>query len=173
MAVFFIFVLTTFLLALCMITILFILMQRPSEESGIGATLGGNAVTSILGGEGVNTLARITKYCVAIFFSVSFILSLIYMALERDNRPQNLFQKKEVLATVNTEANGELPSSYPETSPVDSQQRSAVPEKTAPLEGVAPLEKTAPGEGSASLEKTISENIEDVNIFTDDNGYTF
>ncbi|MDR1334413.1 MAG: preprotein translocase subunit SecG, partial [Holosporaceae bacterium] len=116
MSVFFIFVLTTFLLALCMITVLFILMQRPSEESGMGATLGGNAVTSILGGEGVNTLARVTKYCVAIFFSISFVLSLLYIALEKDNRPQNLFQKKEILAAVNTETDKDLTPSDSEAS---------------------------------------------------------
>jgi protein translocase SecG subunit len=148
-----------------MITILFILMQRPSEESGMGATLGGNAVTSILGGEGVNTLARITRYCVAIFFSISFILSLLYMALEKDNRPQNLFQKKEILAAVNTET--DKPPFSSETSSevgsipsdrflVSSQERTA-----------ASKEITTP----AALEET--GNVEEVKIPSDDSEYAF
>ncbi|MDR2372128.1 MAG: preprotein translocase subunit SecG [Puniceicoccales bacterium] len=170
MSAFFIFVLTTFLLVLCMITILFILMQRPSEESGMGATLGGNAVTSILGGEGVNTLARITKYCVAIFFSVSFILSLLYMALEKDNRPQNLFQKKEVWAAVNTETdkgllppNSETSSKMVDSIPADrflisSQEKTAASKETAPEE---------------AAEETAVRNIEEVKIPSDDGEYVF
>ncbi|MDR2628605.1 MAG: preprotein translocase subunit SecG [Puniceicoccales bacterium] len=103
MSTFFIFIFTLFLLGLCIITVLFIQMQRPSEESGMGATLGGNAVTSILGGEGINTLAKITKYCVALFFCLSFFLSLLYMAREKIDRPQNLLEKKEVVAVATTE----------------------------------------------------------------------
>jgi preprotein translocase subunit SecG len=80
-------------------------MQRPSEESGMGATLGGNAVTSILGGEGVNTLARITKYCVILFFSLSFFLSLFHMAFEEVDRPQNLLEKREIVETHDMASN--------------------------------------------------------------------
>ncbi|MDR1590602.1 MAG: preprotein translocase subunit SecG [Puniceicoccales bacterium] len=110
MSAFFIFILTSFLLFLCAITVLFILMQRPSEESGMGATLGGSAVTSIFGGEGINTLARITKYCVAIFFTLSFFLSLLHMALEKIDRPQNLLEKKEVVAAaVDVKDNEKIP----------------------------------------------------------------
>ncbi|MDR1366741.1 MAG: preprotein translocase subunit SecG [Puniceicoccales bacterium] len=103
MSAFFIFVFTSFLLVLCAITVLFILMQRPSEESGMGATLGGSAVTSILGGEGVNTLAKITKYCIILYFCLSFFLSLLHMAREKVDRPQNLLEKKEVAAAVSDE----------------------------------------------------------------------
>jgi protein translocase SecG subunit len=107
MSAFFIFILTAILLGLCAITILFVLMQRPSEESGLGATLGGGAVTSILGGEGVNTLAKVTKYCVAIFFCLSFILSMLHMALENTNKPRNLLEKKEVAAAEAIQAEKE------------------------------------------------------------------
>jgi protein translocase SecG subunit len=153
---FFIFVLTIFLLALCVITILFILMQRPSEESGMGATLGGNAVTSILGGEGVNTLARITKYCVAIFFGISFLLSLLYMALEKNDRPQNLFEKKEAMAAVvNTETDEKLPPNL-ETSP----------------EMV--LDCSIPSDCFSSQEKTaVPQEAENTKIPPDDNEYAF
>jgi preprotein translocase subunit SecG len=100
MSAFFIFILTSSLLGLSMVTVLFILMQRPSEESGMGATLGGGAVTSIFGGEGVNTLARITKYCVALFFFLSLVLSLLHMALEKIDKPRNLLEKKEVTSAI-------------------------------------------------------------------------
>ena len=93
----FIVLLTIFLLGICGFVILLILMQRPSEESGMGATLGGGAVTSVFGGEAVNTLAKTTKYCVIIFFTLSLILSLIYMSLEKTIKGQNLLTSKAVI----------------------------------------------------------------------------
>jgi preprotein translocase subunit SecG len=96
MSTFFIFFLTSILLGICAFTILLILMQRPSEESGMGATLGGGAATSVFGGEAVNVLAKITKYCTIIFFILSFILSLLHLALEKADRPKNLLEKRAV-----------------------------------------------------------------------------
>ncbi|UPA28513.1 MAG: preprotein translocase subunit SecG [Verrucomicrobiota bacterium] len=89
--------LTLFLLGICGFVILLILMQRPSEESGMGATLGGGAVTSVFGGEAVNTLAKATKYCVVIFFLISFLLSLLYMSLEKTVKSQHLLEMKAVV----------------------------------------------------------------------------
>ena len=94
----FIVLLTIFLLGICGFVVLLILMQRPSEESGMGATLGGGAVTSVFGGEAVNTLAKATKYCVVIFFTLSLILSLFYMSLEKTIKSQNLLEAKPVAA---------------------------------------------------------------------------
>lgn len=88
--------LTLFLLGICGFVILLILMQRPSEESGMGATLGGGAVTSVFGGEAVNTLAKATKYCVVIFFSLSFLLSLLHMSLEKTIKSQHFLELKAV-----------------------------------------------------------------------------
>ncbi len=89
--------LTSFLLGICGFVILLILMQRPSEESGMGATLGGGAVTSVFGGEAVNTLAKATKYCVVVFFSISFLLSLLYMSLEKTVKSQHLLEMKTIV----------------------------------------------------------------------------
>ncbi|MDR0590872.1 MAG: preprotein translocase subunit SecG [Puniceicoccales bacterium] len=98
MSTFFIFFLTSILLGICAFTVLLILMQRPSEESGMGATLGGGAATSVFGGEAVNVLAKITKYCTIIFFILSFILSLLHLALEKADRPKNLLEKRAIVA---------------------------------------------------------------------------
>ncbi|MDR2806688.1 MAG: preprotein translocase subunit SecG, partial [Puniceicoccales bacterium] len=96
MSIFFIFFLTSILLGICAFTVLLILMQRPSEESGMGATLGGGAATSVFGGEAVNVLAKITKYCVIFFFTLSFILSMLHLALEKTVKSQHLLEKREV-----------------------------------------------------------------------------
>ncbi|MDR2201102.1 MAG: preprotein translocase subunit SecG [Puniceicoccales bacterium] len=109
MSIFCIFFLTFILLGFCAFTVLLILMQRPSEESGMGATLGGGAATSVFGGEAVNVLAKITKYCVIVFFSLTFTLSMFHLALEKTDKPQNLLQKREV-AEVKIEEESILPS---------------------------------------------------------------
>jgi protein translocase SecG subunit len=57
-------------------------MQRPSEDAGMGSALGGGAVTSIFGGEAGNVLHRWTIVSTILFFIISFILSLLYMARE-------------------------------------------------------------------------------------------
>lgn len=97
MVTFFIFVLTFCLVLVCMFSILLILMQRPSEESGMGATLGGGAATSVFGGEAVNVLARWTRYGVIAFYVLSFILAMLYMSRTRTQRPQNLLEKKTIV----------------------------------------------------------------------------
>ncbi|MDR0418320.1 MAG: preprotein translocase subunit SecG [Puniceicoccales bacterium] len=137
MGTFFIFIFTLFLLGLCVITILFILMQRPSEESGMGATLGGGAVTSILGGEGINTLAKITKYCIIFYFCLSLFLSMLHISREKVDRPRNLLEKKVVAEAIVGEASGEI-------------QKDTVPK--AEVESVSSTEKLAAETENISVE---------------------
>lgn len=108
MSTFFIVLLTFFLLGICGFTILLILMQRPSEESGMGATLGGGAVTSVFGGEAVNTLAKMTRFCVIIFFVLSFILALFHMSLEETIKSRDLLEKKVVPVAETSKAEEEF-----------------------------------------------------------------
>lgn len=121
--------LTLFLLGICGFVILLILMQRPSEESGMGATLGGGAVTSVFGGEAVNTLAKATKYCVVIFFSLSFLLSLLYMSLEKTVKSQHFLELKAV--ATETVKEGDLqPTSADETSDTKQSETEANEDKS-------------------------------------------
>ena len=108
MVSFFIFILTAILLLVCGFAVLLILMQRPSEESGMGATLGGGAATSVFGGEAVNVLAKWTKYAVITFYVLSFVLSLLHMSKETVAKPKNLLEKKAIATTsadIKTEEN--------------------------------------------------------------------
>ena len=108
MVSFFIFILTSLLLLVCGFAVLLILMQRPSEESGMGATLGGGAATSVFGGEAVNVLAKWTKYAVITFYVLSFVLSLLHMSKETVAKPKNLLEKKAIATTaadIKTEEN--------------------------------------------------------------------
>ena len=74
-------ILITALLAIWMIValmmILVILMQRPKSE-GLGAAFGGGVTENIFGAQTTNVLVKFTGYLAAIFFALTFILSILY-----------------------------------------------------------------------------------------------
>ena len=74
-------ILITALLAVWMIVallmILVILMQRPKSE-GLGAAFGGGVTENIFGAQTTNVLVKFTGYLAAIFFIVTFVLSILY-----------------------------------------------------------------------------------------------
>ena len=73
--------LITALLAVWMIVallmILVILMQRPKSE-GLGAAFGGGVTENIFGAQTTNVLVKFTGYLAAIFFILTFVLSILY-----------------------------------------------------------------------------------------------
>jgi hypothetical protein len=113
------------------------------------------------------------------------------MALEKDIRPQNLFQKKEILAAVdtgtdggllppgleNTETDGRLPSPNPENTGANGgpppSNPETLPEMVSDDSGFSSREKTAAPE--KAVVPTAPENIKDVEVgvFADDDEYTF
>jgi preprotein translocase subunit SecG len=152
MSTFFIFFLTSILLGICAFTVLLILMQRPSEESGMGATLGGGAATSVFGGEAVNVLAKITKYCTIIFFTLSFILSLLHLALEKADRPKNLLEKR---AVVEGEAAAEDSEAAERTQATEGFKAAETAEEIFTKEAaVVPKDLTAAAGDSEAAERT-------------------
>ncbi|MEP6822429.1 MAG: preprotein translocase subunit SecG [Chthoniobacterales bacterium] len=60
-----------------LLMILIILMQRPKSE-GLGAAFGGGVTDNIFGAQTTNVLTRITGWLAGIFFTLTFILSMLY-----------------------------------------------------------------------------------------------
>lgn len=56
---------------------LVILMQRPKSE-GLGAAFGGGVTENIFGAQTTNVLTKITAWLAAIFFLLTFALSILY-----------------------------------------------------------------------------------------------
>ncbi len=54
-----------------------ILMQRPKSE-GLGAAFGGGVTENIFGAQTTNVLTKITGWLAAIFFLLTFVLSILY-----------------------------------------------------------------------------------------------
>src|ERR1051325_11594287 len=61
--------------ALLMIVV--ILIQRPKSE-GLGAAFGGGVTENIFGAQTTNVLTKVTGWLAAIFFLLTFVLSILY-----------------------------------------------------------------------------------------------
>lgn len=64
-------------LFVALLMILVILMQRPKSE-GLGAAFGGGVTENIFGAQTTNVLTKITSWLAAIFFILTFVLSILY-----------------------------------------------------------------------------------------------
>src|SRR5246500_4344035 len=70
------FLLAIYVLA-ALLMLLVILMQRPRSE-GLGAAFGGGVTENIFGAQTTNVLVKFTSWLVAIFFALTFALSILY-----------------------------------------------------------------------------------------------
>jgi preprotein translocase subunit SecG len=89
---------------------LVILMQRPKSE-GLGAAFGGGVTENIFGAQTTNVLTKITGWLAAIFFGLTFVLSILYA--HKGNTQSDLrreLMKGQTLASPS-------PSVAPATSP--------------------------------------------------------
>jgi preprotein translocase subunit SecG len=66
---------------------LVILMQRPKSE-GLGAAFGGGVTENIFGAQTTNVLTKVTGWLAAIFFLLTFVLSILYA--RKTNTQSNL-----------------------------------------------------------------------------------
>lgn len=70
----------TFILVLvCILLVLVILMQRPSANAGMGASLGGGMAEGAFGGETGNVLTKMTVKLTVLYFVISTGLYLGYI----------------------------------------------------------------------------------------------
>ena len=70
-------ILLGFYLVVAALMMLVILMQRPKSE-GLGAAFGGGVTENIFGAQTTNVLTKITGWLAAIFFILTFVLSILY-----------------------------------------------------------------------------------------------
>ncbi len=67
-----------------------ILMQRPKSE-GLGAAFGGGVTENLFGAQTTNVLTKITGWMAGIFFTLTFLLSILYA--QRTNNASGLRQE--------------------------------------------------------------------------------
>ena len=74
----------------CLLIILFTLMQRPKNE-GLGAAFGGGMTDNLFGAQTTNVLQSITRWLACAFFGLTLLLSFLYV---RHTRSGTAIQKE-------------------------------------------------------------------------------
>lgn len=137
MGALFISLLTLGLILISGFIVLIVLMQRTSQNGGMGAALGGGAAESAFGADTNNVLTKGTIYGIIAYFVVALSLYLIYQA-----RATEPVAELDTATLVSAEAVEE------EVAPV-VEESAAVAEETVEVEAVdeapaAPTEVAVP-----------------------------
>ena len=115
---------------------LVILMQRPKSE-GLGAAFGGGVTENIFGAQTTNVLTKVTGWLAAIFFFLTFVLSILYA--HKGNNTSTLTSEIEKSQT-----------------PVPAASATAVPGASASGTPAAGASATASPSGSATASPAAS-----------------
>jgi preprotein translocase subunit SecG len=92
-----------------------ILMQRPKSE-GLGAAFGGGVTENLFGAQTTNVLTKVTGWLAAIFFLLTFVLSILYA--HKTNTGSNLTREL---------TKGQTPAPAASATPVPGASASGTP----------------------------------------------
>lgn len=104
----------TVLAFVCVLVVLFILMQKPSANAGMGSALGGSTSESVFGGEAASVLSKATVIFISAFFILSAVLYLGFLGSRDEGEGKDL------------------------------KLEAAAPAETAPAAAIVPVEEAAP-----------------------------
>src|SRR6188768_3385060 len=108
------------------VMMLVILMQRPKSE-GLGAAFGGGMTENLFGAQTTNVLTKVTGWLAAIFFLLTFVLSILYA--HKGNTQSDL--RRELMK-------GQTPAPAASATPVPGASVSASPGASAtPVPGAS------------------------------------
>jgi preprotein translocase subunit SecG len=129
------------LFALVAVLMVFIiLMQRPKSE-GLGAAFGGGVTENIFGAQTTNVLVKFTTWLAAIFFVLTFALSVLYA---HQSTASSAF-RRELMKTQGAPQTSPAPAASPRSSL--SPAASVAPNSGA---GVVPAGSVAPSNSPGS-----------------------
>jgi len=112
--------------------VLVILMQRPKSE-GLGAAFGAGVTENIFGAQTTNVLVKFTTWLAAIFFVLTFALSVLYA---HHSTASSAF-RRELMKTQGA----------PQTSPAPAAP-SGSPSAASPQSSLPPAASAAPNSGA-------------------------
>src|SRR5215475_10960101 len=120
---------------IALLMVLIILMQRPKSE-GLGAAFGGGVTENIFGAQTTNVLVKFTTWLAAIFFALTFALSVLYA---HHSTASSAF-RRELMKT----------QGGPQTSPAPAAP-SGSPSAASPRSSLSPAASAAPDSGAGVL----------------------
>lgn len=122
----------------CALVVLFVLMQRPSANAGMGSALGGATSESVFGGEAAGVLSKATVIFITLFFLLCAGLYFGFIAKStRGDVAESLKMETSVPAApealVTTEAEPAAQPA-PEGVPAQQPQQEAQPVENVPAQ---------------------------------------
>ena len=138
------FLLVTYVVV-ALLMVFVILMQRPRSE-GLGAAFGGGVTENIFGAQTTNVLVKFTAWLAAIFFAITFVLSILYAHKTTGDSAL----RRELLKTQNA------PQGSAPTAAQNSPAPSVAPSAAAPAASV-PARAVAPFSGEGELHAEVVE----------------
>jgi preprotein translocase subunit SecG len=129
-------------LFVALLMMLVILMQRPKSE-GLGAAFGGGVTENIFGAQTTNVLTKITGWLAAIFFLLTFALSILYARKSSTESDLSRQMKREqaLVSPSPSVAPGTSPTAQPGPSSAvgpPGTVTNPAPETTGPAPSVKP-----------------------------------
>jgi len=126
---------------IAVLMVLVILMQRPKSE-GLGAAFGGGVTENIFGAQTTNVLTKITGWLAAIFFLLTFALSILYAnkGNTQSGLRRELMKDLPPVVAIISPTPGATPEGTPGPSPTPS---------ASPLAGGSPGASSAPSTSPA------------------------
>lgn len=131
----------------CLLTVLVILMQRPSANAGMGAALGGGAAESAFGGEAGNVLTKATTILIITFIVLSLGLFLGFKALygKKTGKPDTVLDDLAKTAPATAPAAPAVsPAPADKTPAAPTAPATATPTPVAPAATTPSAPATAP-----------------------------
>ena len=125
--------------------VLVILMQRPKSE-GLGAAFGAGVTENIFGAQTTNVLVKFTTWLAAIFFVLTFALSVLYA---HHSTASSAF-RRELMKTQGAPQTSPAPSGSPAAASPQTSASSAAPNSGA---GISPASSAAPANSPSGTAK--------------------
>lgn len=102
----------------CVLVVLFVLMQRPSANAGMGSALGGATSESVFGGEAAGVLSKATVIFITLFFILCAALYFGFIAKGDGNDAAESLKMETKSAAPASLVTEEAPSTpAPENTP--------------------------------------------------------
>lgn len=103
----------------CVLVVLFVLMQRPSANAGMGSALGGATSESVFGGEAAGVLSKATVIFITLFFILCAALYFGFIAKDsRSDTAESLKMETTQSAPASLVTNEEPAVPAQESAPV-------------------------------------------------------
>lgn len=122
----------TVLAFVCVLVVLFVLMQKPSANAGMGSALGGAASESVFGGEAAGILSKATVVFIAAFFILCAVLYFAFLATKDKGEGEGLKLEEQTAPAAPAVAPEAAPAALVPAEPAAVPVQEAVPATQIP-----------------------------------------